>query len=178
MVKRIYNFIKYFKYNDIKEIVLKILNSRRCSWNTSYNFDSISGIIQLFGQENLKKYDEKVLKKRNIPFIPSLNPIQLPNKYIDSYKKFVLINDKMYEHFKRAFTIIFPTDNIYYIHKKSNLDYLCFQNYQLKNQYNPNNIQNYILIGNINRENNKFIVSYILDYNDKNIIEQEMQYFI
>ena len=173
-----HEWLKEYKYNDIKEIVLKILNSRRCSWNTSYNFDSISGIIQLFGQENLKKYDEKVLKKRNIPFIPSLNPIQLPNKYIDSYKKFVLINDKMYEHFKRSFAIIFPTDNIYYIHKKSNLDYLCFQNYQLKNQYNPNNIQNYILIGNINRENNKFIVSYILDYNDKNIIEQEMQYFI
>ena len=173
-----HEWLKEYKYYEIKEKFLRIFNSRGYQWDLSYNFDSISTIIQSIDQEELKKYDEKVTKIRNTSFMPSLIPIQLPNKYIDSYKKFVLINDKMYEHFNKAFGISFPNDNIYYIHKSSNLDYLCFQNYQLKNQYNPNNIQNYILVGNINRDENKFVVSYILDYNDGNIIEREMQNFI
>ena len=173
-----HEWLKDYKYDEIRDKIVKILNSRTGLWNTSYNFDSISTIIQLFGQEELKKYDEKVSKNRNISFLPSISPFELPNKYIDSYNKFVLINDKMYEHFKRSFGITFPNDNIFYIHKNTNIDYLCFQNYQTKNQYSPNNIQNYIQIGNINREENKFVVSYILDYNDKNIIEKEMQYFI
>ena len=171
-------WLKEYKYNEIKEKVLRILNSRVYQWDLSYNIDSISNIIQYFDQEELKKFEEKVSKNRNVSFFPSLNPIQLLNKYIDSYKKFVLINDKMYDHFKRSFKISFINDNIYHIYKSPNIDFLCFQNYQSKNQYNLNNIQNYILIGNINREESKFGVSYILDYNDKNIIEKEMQYFI
>ena len=168
-----------YTYPDIKKKVIKILNKGNLVLNFSNDFNSISNIIQSFPQEELEKYDKKIQNNRNISHLPSLSePFAIQNKYIDSYKKFVLINDKISELFKRSFGITFPNDNIYYIHKSQNLDFLCFQNYKPKNQLNQINDQNYILIGNINREESKFLVSHILDYKDKNILEKEMQYFI
>ena len=171
-----YKWLEEYKYKDIKSKINTISQNRTGLWNYSYDFNSLSNIINLFGQKDLENFDKKLQKNISDSYIPSsyLEPIALPNKYIYSYKKFVLINDKMYDHFKRSFGITFPSEYIYYIHKNPNIDFLCFVNYQVKNSNNQINNQNHILIGNINRDDYKFGVSQILDYNNKIIIEQEM----
>ena len=186
-----YKWLEEYKYSDIKEKVIKIIQSKKASWNSiiqskkaswnsSYNFDSITNIIQLFGQEKLEKYNQKLQKTTNIQCFPYdyVVPFEIPKKYIDTFRKFVLINDKMYEHFKKYFGITFPNDTIYHIYKSPNADYLFFVNYITKNKYNPNNVQNYILIGNINRDSYEFIVSQIIDYKEKISIEKEIPFFI
>ena len=175
-----YKWLEEYKYSDIKEKIFKIIQSRKASWNSSYNFDSITNIIQLFGQEKLEKYDQKLQKITNVPCFPYdyLVPFEIPKKYIDTFRKFVLINDKMYEHFRKYFGISLPNDTIYHIYKSPNVDYLFFVNYITKNKYNPNNVQNYILIGNINRDSYEFIVSQIIDYKEKISIEKEIPFFI
>ena len=171
-----YKWLEEYKYSDIKEKVIKIIQSKKASWNSSYNFDSITNIIQLFGQEKLEKYDQKLQKSTNVPFFPYdyVVPFEIPKKYIDTFRKFVLINEKMYEHFRKYFGISLPNDTIYHIYKSPNFDYLFFVNYMPKKKNNPNNAQNYILIGNINRDSYEFVVSQIIDYKDKTSIEKEM----
>ena len=171
-----YKWLDEYIYKDIKEKVNKIIQSRKASWNSLYNFDSITNIIQSFGQEKLEKYDQKLQKTTNVPCFPYdyLVPFEIPKKYIDTFRKFVLINDKMYEHFRKYFGISLPDDTIYHIYKSPNFDYLFFVNYITKNGKNPNNTQNYILIGNINRVSYEFVVSQIIDYKDKTSIEKEM----
>ena len=156
-----YKWLEEYKYKDIKSKINTILQSRKGLWNLSYDFNSLSNIINLLDQKDLENFDKKLQKNISDSYIPSsyLESIALPNKYIYSYKKFVLINDKMYEHFKRSFGITFPNEYIYYIHKNPNIDFLCFVNYQVKNANNQINFQNYILIGNINRDSYEFIVS-------------------
>ena len=175
-----YKWLEEYKYSDIKKKVIEIIQSRKASWNSSYNFDSITNIIQLFGQEKLEKYDQKLQKTKNIQCFPYdyVVPFEIPKKYIDIFRKFVLINDKMYEHFRKYFGISLPNDTIYHIYKSPNADYLFFVNYITKNGKNPNNVQNYILIGNINRDSYEFIVSQIIDYKDKISIEKEIPFFI
>ena len=185
-------WLKELQYEKIKSFVYQKTYGRTDIWNYTYNIDSILNIFQNADNNILKAYDSQLnIQPRNNWQIPAETITLLDNKYIDLYKQFVLVNEKMFEQIKNNFGITPTKENIFHIYSNTDGDFIIFKNYQLRIPQNSNNMLNYILVGNINKEkyefdikhifdyNDKkkyeFDIKHIFDYNDKNILESELQ---
>ena len=169
-------WLKELQYEKIKSFVYQKTYGRTDIWNYTYNIDSILNIFQNVDNNTLKAYDSQLnIQPRNNWQIPAETITLLDNKYIDLYKQFVLVNGPMFEQIKNNFGITPTKENIFHIYSNTDGDFIIFKNYQLRIPQNSNNMLNYILVGNINKEKYEFDIKHIFDYNDKNILESELQ---
>ena len=170
--------LEQYKYKDIKSLVSKKSNEIIKLWNFSNDLNSLSPIIPILGKEKLQKYDSKMNLDNKVPSIIS-EPIQLHNKYIDIYRKFVIVNEQIFKLFQIHFKLTPTNDEFLYAHKKGEGDFIILKNHQIYNQQSQVNIQNSIFVGIIKKEENKFDIKYIFDFKyddkNKNILDNEMK---
>ena len=165
-------WLEQYKYKKIKSLVLEKSNEIIKLWNYSYNLNSLSKIISYLNKEKkLQKYEDNMNFDNQI-HNPNSDPIALQDKYIDIYKKFVIVNDQIFKLFQIYFKLPPTNEEIFYIHRQGE-DFIILKNHQ-QNQNQVNN-QNYILAGIIKIEENKFEIQYIFDYKDQTIIDNEMK---
>ena len=169
-------WLKELQYEKIKSFVYQKTYGRTGIWNYTYNIDSILNIFQNADNNILKAYDSQLnIQPKNNWQIPVKTITLLDNKYIDLYKQFVLVNGPMFEQIKNNFGITPTKENISHVYSNTDGDFIIFKNYQSRISQNSNNMLNYILVGNINKEKYEFDIKHIFDYNDKNILESELQ---
>ena len=179
-------WLEQYKYKDIKSLVSKESNEITKLWNYSYDLNSLSKIIPYLNKEKkLQKYDSN-MNFDNPIHNPNSDPIILQDKYIDIYRKFVIVNEPVFKLLQIYFKLPQTNEEIFYIHKKGEEDLIILKNHPIYNQLNQQNqinqqnqvnYQNSIFSGiikNIKTEENKFDIKYIFDYKDQNILVNEI----
>ena len=167
-------WLEQYKYKKIKSLVLEKSNEIIKLWNYSYDLNSLSQIIPILDKEKLQKYDSTINFDNQI-YHPTSEQIVVKDKYIDIYRRFVIVNEQLFKLFQKYFKLPPTNEEMFYIHKKGE-DLIILKNHQIYNQQNQVKNQNSILAGIIKKEENSFDIKYIFDYIDKkNIIENEMK---
>ena len=172
------NWFNQFKYKEIESYIKSKYNKIYNSWTLSYDINSIKQIIPLLNGDKLKNFEQNIGSNIQNNWIASYAGKQFQNKYINLYENFVLINDKMFRNFQNYFKTTPTNDEILYIHKKGEGDFIIMKNLQYNDSQKNVNYQNTILIGIINKEKNEFEIKHVLDYDNKNILENEMKMII
>jgi len=171
------DWLKKYETKEIKNFVDNKWDQINRSWNYTYDFNSLSKIIPLFNDSNkLKKLDSKInIEHKYFPLnYPEI--VKLIDKYIHFYRKnFILINSKIFALFQTYFGITQTNDDIYYIHTKEGGDIIIIKNSIINLPQGQINTKNLILFGIIDKKENKYNITHIFDYKDKNIIENELQ---
>ena len=170
-------WLEQYNYKGIKSLVDKKSNEIIQIFDLSYDLISISKIIPLFDYKKLKKCDTYMNSNIEVPFKVPLESLELQNKYIYLSKQFILLNEKIFILIQKYFGISKKNDEVYYTRKNAEGDLIIFKNYRIynNNSQHQNNEQNLILFGNINKTENNYNIKYIFDYNNKSILEKELQ---
>ena len=129
-----------YKFKEINSLIDTKLNEIIKLWNINYDLNSIIPIINILDQNILQQYNSLISFNTQINPQSSPDQLALSNKYIDLYKKFVLVNDKMFNLLSQYFRLSSTNDDISYIHSKRQGDFIIFKNYQ---SYNTQNQMNY-----------------------------------
>ena len=166
-------WLNAFNFKGIRNLVNSKNNEIRKLWNHNYDLNSISSIIQILDYNTLQKYDSLIKNNPSVPWTAVSELITLVDKQIDLYRKFILVNDSMFNLIQRIFLINPMNDDNSHICLKNQGDLLIFKNHQLYNPQNPNQVQNSILFGNIDKAENEFKNILIFDYHDKTKLERE-----
>ena len=164
-----------YKFKEINSLIENRSNQIINLWNNNYDLNSVIPIITILDQNKLQQYNSLISFNTQINPQSSPDQLALSNKYIDLYKHFILVNNKMFNLLSQYFRLSSTNDDISYIHSKRQGDFIIFKNYQSYNSQNPNEFQNIILVGIIDKKLNEFKIQYIFDFNDKNILEKESQ---
>ena len=140
--------------------------------DTDFNEKDIDEIISELDNEKLKEIDKELSKKEkenvtSIPIIPRSKIIKLKNKQIKIINQnFILIVQEIYNRIKNNFEQL--KEEIFYLYNKNIYVFLI----EKENKY-------IILLGNMDDNNNEFIIKYILDFitynsylNEKSIISK------
>ena len=164
-----------YNFKEIKNLVLEKSGEIIKLQSSSNDKYSIANIIGLFDQNKLYQLNSKMNFNTQIPFNSYSQQISLVDKNIDLYTNFVLANDKIFEKFKKSFAFQQINDNIEYIYSDENKDLIILKNHQIYGLQNPNQLQNIIFIGILDKNNNEYNIEHIFDYNSKNILKNELE---
>jgi len=164
-----------YKFKEINSLIDSRLNEIINLWNNNYDLNSVIPIITILDKNKLQQYNSLISFNTQINSQSSPDQLALSNKYIDLYKNFILVNNKMFNLLSQYFRLSSTNDDISYIHSKRQGDFIIFKNYQSYNSQNQNELQNIILVGIIDKKLNEFKIQHIFDFNDKNILEKELQ---
>jgi len=112
--------------------------------------------------ENLMEIDERI-KPININSLlnPPCETVQLINNTIKIYKEFILLKEKIPDDINNKYSL------------NQNIFYLSCQNKDMISIIKDN--QNIILIGEMNKENDIYNIKYILEFNSRNIYNNEIK---
>ena len=110
------------------------------------------------------------------PFDSSTEVFQLSKRYLILYKSFVLVDKSFITYFEKYFGIKSISYDISYIHKKKEGDIIIMKNYPLYNDKNRGGVENLILCGFYDFGKNILDTKYIFEYNNLNILDDELQY--
>ena len=173
-------WLEQYKYKDIISLVSKKSNEITKLWSYTYDLNSLSKIIPYLNKENKLQQYNSSMNFDNPIHNPNSEPIVLQDKYIDIYRKFVIVNEQVFKLLKIYFKLPQTSEEIFYIHKNGQEDLIILKNHPIVNQQNRQNQVNYQnsifsgIIKNIKTEENEFDIKYIFDYKDMNILVNEI----
>ena len=150
-----------YKYSKIQNIVNGIFRGSNQFGNKTYELNTISTIVSQINEDTLKEIDKKINIENQNSFYCSYELINIQGKAIPLYKSFILINEKLNEHFQKYF-LIKPNYEILHYKKGIDGDYIILENYPSSNQNYP--YLNIILFGIIQKNECKFDIKGIFDY--------------
>ena len=160
------------EFKKIQDLVNDRINEIFKLWNKTYDLNSLSSIIPILDNEKLKKLDSKLKYNQNNPWHAEPESVLLVDKYILLYRKFILVNDSIFNLIQHSFGIRPINDDISYI-LNNQREFIVFKN-QKTNPQNPNQVQNLILYGWIDRKDNKIKDFLIFDYPNIRVLENEL----
>ena len=171
-------WLECYEYKNIKKILDTKKDEIKKLGKLSYDLNSASKIIEIFNKEKFKDFDNKKDPNKDIHFGCSFDFETIINGEIAFCKKFVLINEEIFQLFHIYFGKAERTDDICYIKKPLKDDIIIIKNYILYNPQSTLNIQNLILVGNIDKNKNTFDIKHIFQYYYKKTLENEINCFI
>ena len=164
------NWLLNYKFNEIFSLIMNNNEIKNIILTNNLNIDTDSqifnNIISKLDQIKINEIDKSIFQSHNSFSIDAnYENIQLLNqKSIKIYKKFILINENMYELLKKNFTISTNSQIFHYIHK--NIDILSINDFEQKT----------ILFGKIDKSNNCYDIKYIFEYKSfNNVIQTELK---
>ena len=161
-------WLEFYQYNKIQKIVNDIYQKFPDSsqfWNMTYELNSLSKIFSQINEDKIKELDKKINIKNKNQFHSNHELINIQGKLIPLYKNFILINEELYVHFHKYFSIKINY-NIRYYHKEKEGDYIILENY--------GSFLNIILFGIIDKKENKFHIKGIFNYMSKELLINEI----
>ena len=170
-------WLEDYDYKGIRTLVINKFNEIREVKDFSFDINSVNKIIHIFDINELTKYDQKMKHDNQIPHLAPAEQIQIKNKYIHIYTEFILMREKIYNLFMTYFKFTPTHEKIYYICKKNKEDLIIIKDQQLYGTPIPNNFENLVLGGIIDKNKNIFNIQHIFDYNTKEILDKEMNIF-
>ena len=163
-----------YKFQEIKSLVESKSNEENYLWNKKYDLNSVAPIINRLDQTKIQLFCTQMNLNEPNSSIASSDEMALADKYIYLYKSFVLVNGSIFKLFQKYFGI--PSSEAFsYIHSKTKGDFIIFKDYKSYHPQNPNQLQNLILAGIIDKSINQYTLQHIFDFKNKNILEKEQQ---
>ena len=139
-----------YKFQEIKSLVESKSNEVNYLWNKKYDLNSVSSIINRLDRTKIQLFCTQMNLNEPNSSIASSDEMALADKYIYLYKSFVLVNGSIFKLFQKYFGI--PSSEAFsYIHSKTKGDFIIFKDYKSYHPQNPNQLQNLILAGIIDK---------------------------
>ena len=171
-------WLSQYRYDKIKSL---IDNKNIQNIPNINDLSKVQTIINYLNKDELKKLDNKIFSislNPSIHFNSYIEDFKIKNRYLFLYKHFILVNQKMFKYFQKYFGIKSTVNPISYIHKKGEGDIIIMEDYPINVKNNPNLVENLIIFGGYNKEDNIYNIKYIFEYNDSNILKNEKSYII
>ena len=175
------NWLEYYDYKNIKSLMDKNKEKINNLGKLTYDFETALNIIKLLNEEKLKKIDENLETKASlitIHFGCSFDTEPLIKDKMNFCKKFILINENIFNLFQIYFGIRQRDDDIYYIKKEKDEDTIIIKNYNIYIGPTTYNLKNTIVIGIIDKNKSQFNIKHIFYYNYKKEFENELNFFL
>ena len=167
-------WLKQFKYEKIKSLVDNSLQNKHIA--NIYDINSASNLIPYLDKEILTKIDKELIKIKPDSSKPLIEPeiLKIKDNYFIIYKNFVLVNEQIFSFLKQYYHINQINYDISFLHKKGEGDLIIMKDYHVNLKSIPNYLENIIIFGSINKNENKLKISFILEYQNKQILEKEL----
>ena len=170
-------WLNKYEYIKIKSLIDNKINDIIKNLTLSYNINSISTIIPYLNNDTLSNCDKIMGNNYQIPRMATSEQIFLKDKYITIYRNFIIMNENIFNLFKKYFNMNPANDEIYYTYKKNKEDLVALKNQVIYDPQNQNNYQSLVLGGIIDRKKNYFDIQHIFDYNKKENLDREINIF-
>ena len=126
------------------------------------------------------EFSDKLIPINNNPsinFESIPEKLNLSNKYLLLFKDFIIVDKQIINHIGKSFGLYPNETNISFIYKSNEGCIIIIKEYPL-NKSIPNLVENLIIFGNFNNNDNKFDIIYIFDFDDRNKMETELPYIV
>ena len=147
------------KNEEVNKYIEKIIKH-----SSSENY--LNNIISKLDKQSLKNIDEKIVNnKESLSFNINDDIAKLFDKQIKIMKDFIIVNEFIFKFIKNIVDSSISEQNYYFFSHKEG----AIITSEMNSQY-------FILIGNLDTENNLYEIKYILDFNSKASFENENIY--
>ena len=174
------NWLNQYGYKKIKKLIndnyqqMQNINSNYTKLTTVYE------ITRYLNRHYLMEFSDKLIPINNNPsinFESIPEKLNLSNKYLLLFKDFIIVDKQIINHIEKSFGLCPNETNISFIYKSNEGCIIIIKEYPL-NKSIPNLVENLIIFGNFNNNDNKFDIIYIFDFDDRNKMETELPYIV